>query len=132
MFPDGLPRSLLPPPATRRPRSVRRAAEAIAKALEAAERGIDQTTSAFFAWAAKYDIDVQDREGGPLRVEFGAVDDLRRKLREGYDLWTAADMPPERYHMAKVRYKEEVESDLNYLDTTETNSFVAEAWRLLE
>jgi len=112
--------------------ATRRAAEAGAKAMEAAERGVDKTTSAFIAWAAKHDVDVQDREGGPLRLDFGTVDDIRRQLREGYDLWTSADMPPERYRMANVRYEEEVKSGLNYIDTTETKVFVAEAWRLLD
>ncbi|OVE82939.1 helix-turn-helix domain-containing protein [Natronolimnobius baerhuensis] len=38
--------------------ATRRAAEAGAKAIEAAERGLDQSTSAFIAWATKHDIDV--------------------------------------------------------------------------
>jgi len=41
----------------------------------------------------KFNINVQDRQGGPLRLDFGKVDDIRKKLREGFDLWTSADMP---------------------------------------
>lgn len=34
--------------------------------------------------------------------------------------------------MANVRYEEEAESGLNYVDTTETKAFVADTWRLLD
>ncbi|WP_226011749.1 hypothetical protein [Halomicrobium salinisoli] len=112
--------------------ATRRAAEAGAKAIEAAERGVDESTSAFIAWAAKHDIDVQDREGGPLRLDLGTVDDVRQKLREGYDLWTSAGMPEERYRMATIQYKEETSSDLNYVDETSVKSFAMEAWRYLD
>ncbi|WP_246023009.1 hypothetical protein [Halosimplex halophilum] len=112
--------------------ATRRAAEAGAKAMEAAERGVDESTSAFIAWAAKHDIDVQDRGGGDLKLEFGKVDDIRKKLREGFDLWTSADMPEERYRMAKVRYREDVGSKGNYLSTSEVKSFATRAWRLLD
>lgn len=112
--------------------ATRRAAEAGAKAIEAAERGVDESTSAFIAWAAKYDIDVQDREGRELELEFGTVDDVRKKLREGLELWRSADMPEERYRMARVRYKEEVDAGYNYVDRTEVNSYATVAWRLLD
>lgn len=111
--------------------ATRRAAEAGAKAIEAAERGLDQSTSAFIAWAAKHDIDVRDRDGDALRLEFGVVDDIKRKLREGYELWTAADMPEDRYRMAKVRYEEEIDSGLRSIDKTETKSFASVAWHHL-
>ncbi|ELZ06801.1 hypothetical protein C480_07207 [Natrialba aegyptia DSM 13077] len=111
--------------------ATRRAAEAGAKAIEAAERGLDQSTSAFIAWAAKHDIDVRDRDGDELRLEFGIVDDIKRKLREGYELWTAADMPEDRYRMAKVRYKKEIDSGLRSIDKTEMKSFASVAWHHL-
>ncbi|SFT09590.1 DUF7845 domain-containing protein [Halostagnicola kamekurae] len=111
--------------------ATRRAAEAGAKAIEAAERGLDQSTSAFIAWAAKHDIDIRDRDGNALRLEFGVVDDIRRKIREGYDLWTAADMPEDRYRMAKIRYKKEIDSGLRSIDETDTKSFASVAWQHL-
>ena len=112
--------------------ATRRAAEAGAKAIEAAERGVDESTSAFIAWAAKHDIEVQDREGDDLKLDFGTVDDIRKKLREGFDLWTSADMPEQRYRMAKVRYKEDVGAKGNYISETDIKSFANTAWRLLD
>ncbi|WP_244605368.1 MarR family transcriptional regulator [Halorhabdus rudnickae] len=111
--------------------ATRRAAEAGAKAMEAAEKGLDETTSAFIAWAAKHDIDLQDRDSGPLRLEFGAVDEVRRLLREGYELWTGADMPAERFRMATVRYKQETDAGYESVDATEVQSYTTEAWRYL-
>ncbi|OLZ42012.1 hypothetical protein A6E15_13940 [Natrinema saccharevitans] len=111
--------------------ATRRAAEAGAKAIEAAERGLDQSTSAFIAWAAKHDIDVRDRDGEELRLEFGVVDDIKRKIREGYELWTAADMPEDRYRMAKIQYEKEIDSGLRSIDKTETKSFASVAWHHL-
>lgn len=102
----------------------RRAAEAGAKVIKAIERGADESTSAFIAWAKKYDIDVQDRLGGPTRLDFGKVDDIRKKLREGIDLWTSADMPEERYRLAIVLSHEEISSDPNCLNDTKMKSHV--------
>ncbi|OVE82938.1 hypothetical protein [Natronolimnobius baerhuensis] len=59
------------------------------------------------------------------------MDDIKRKLREGYELWTAADMPEDRYRMAKVQYKKEVDSGLRSIDKTETKSFASVAWHHL-
>jgi hypothetical protein len=50
--------------------------------MEAAERGVNGSTSVFISCAAKHDIDVQDKDDGTLRLEFGAVNDIRKKLRE--------------------------------------------------
>jgi hypothetical protein len=110
----------------------KRAAEVGAKAIEAAERGIDQGTSAFIAWAAKHDVDVTDRASIELQLNFGPVNDIRRKLREGFDLWREADMPEARYGMANVRYEKEIGSDLRSVDTTETKSFAITEWHYLD
>lgn len=66
--------------------------------MEPAEHGVDKRTSAFIAWAAKHNVDVQDREGWLLPLDFGTVNDICRQLRKGYDLWTSANIPPERYY----------------------------------
>nr|WP_303648717.1 MarR family transcriptional regulator [Haloarchaeobius litoreus] len=112
--------------------ATRRAAEAGAKAIEAAERGLDEGTSAFIAWAAKHDIDVTDYDDVELRLDFGSVDDIRRKLREGFELWRHADLPESRYRMAKVRYEKKVSSDLRSVDTSETKSYATTAWHYLD
>lgn len=90
------------------------------------------TTSAFIAWAAKHDIDVTDRSGDGLHLEFGVVDAINRMLREGFELWKAADMPEARYWMARVRYREEIDSGLRTIDSSETKSFATVAWRHLD
>ena len=113
-------------------KATQRAAKAGAKALEAAERGFDTTTSAFIAWAAKHDIDVTDRAGDELHLEFGVVKDIKRKLREGFELWTEADMPGTRYWMAQVRYRKEIDSGLRTIDGSETKSFATVAWRHID
>ena len=53
---------------------MREVASASAKALEAAERGLDERTSAFLAFCGKYDVDVQDRRDTRLRLRFGELD----------------------------------------------------------
>lgn len=112
--------------------ATQRAAEVGAKAIEAAKRGLDTSTSAFIAWAAKHDIDVTDRESTELQLDLGVVDDIRRKLREGFKLWKSADMPEARYRMAKVRFEKKVTSDLRSIDSDETKSFAATAWHYLD
>jgi len=76
----------------------RQAVEAGAKALEAAERGLDERTSAFVAWAGQYCESWKEQDEG-VRIDFGRIegdsrkearDEIRRKLREGQQLW--ADM----------------------------------------
>jgi len=112
--------------------ATRRAAEAGAKAMEAAERGINESTSVFIAWAAKHDIEVRDRsDASPLELEFGTVDEIRRILREGLELWKQADLPEERYRMARVRFEKEAESGLKSIDKTETKNFATRAWKVL-
>lgn len=76
--------------------ATQRAAEAGAKTIEVAERSIDQGASAFIAWATKHHVDVTDRVNNKLQLDFGTVDDIRRKLREGFELWREADMPEAR------------------------------------
>ena len=53
---------------------MREAASASAKALEAAERGLDEHTSAFLAFCGKYVIDVQNKRDARLRLRFGELD----------------------------------------------------------
>jgi hypothetical protein len=67
-----------------------------------------------------------------LGLDFGPVDDIRRKLREGFELWRHADLPESRYRMAKVRYEKKVSSDLHSVDTSETKSYATTAWHYLD
>lgn len=83
----------------------RRAVEAGAKALEAAERGLDKATSALVAWAASHDLQLNETDEY-VRVDFGRmeVDDvadakrkIRKALRAGIDLWTDAQRNPSKF-----------------------------------
>lgn len=77
----------------------RRAVEAGAKALAAADRGIDENTSAFIAWAASHGVTVSERTDA-LQLDLGEVDaknhdpEVRRILREGKRLWEGAKRDP--------------------------------------
>lgn len=84
--------------------SVNRALEATAKAERAAERGLDETMSAFVAWASRHGVDVKDARDARLRLRFGDLPDqqLRRAVRNGYELWLEAGMPAERYRSARL------------------------------
>ena len=76
----------------------RDAIEASAKALEAAERGLDEKTSALVAWASKHCESFRESDDG-LEVHFGEIEaesyqdatrKIRKKLREGKELWDEA------------------------------------------
>lgn len=89
--------------------ATRRATEAAAKAVEAAQRGIDERTSAFIAWAAKHDINFEERGDG-VTLRFGELEaedhreEVRRLLREGLDLWERANRDPAKYRCGRYRY----------------------------
>lgn len=55
--------------------ATRRAAEVGAQALAAAERGLDEKTSAFLAWARRYGVDVRDRGQAKIEQLLEAADD---------------------------------------------------------
>lgn len=83
----------------------RRAVETAGKALQAAERDLDDATSALVAWAARHDVQLKDRDEF-VTADFGRieVDDLqdakrriRSALRSGIDLWTDAEQDPAHY-----------------------------------
>ncbi|MEA5386199.1 MarR family transcriptional regulator [Haloarculaceae archaeon H-GB11] len=82
-------------------------AETAGKALEAAERGLDETMSAFIAWAARHGVDVDDARSAKMLLRFGGMEtarDAERAIREGFTVWRRAGMPEERYRMAEVRF----------------------------
>jgi hypothetical protein len=89
--------------------STRRATEAAAKAVHAAERGLDPKTSAFIAWAAKHGVNVNERGEG-LTLRLGELDskfhrrEARRILREGLDLWEQANRDPAVYRAGHYQY----------------------------
>jgi len=92
--------------------AARRATETVGKAIEAAERGMDETMSSFIAWAARHGVDVDGAREARMRLRFGPeVENVERALREGFDVWTAAGLPEERYREAQVRFADGSLSD---------------------
>lgn len=108
--------------------AISRAADATGQALAAAERGVDERTEAFAAFAAKH-FTFEERDDA-VRIDFGRVetDDgesvhrkVQRLLREGYDLWTAMNRDEHVYRAGRYRYEyEETVTEYKSLDTTET------------
>lgn len=85
--------------------ATRRAVETSAKAIHAAERGLDEDTSAFMAWASRYGVDVNAKDDARMVLRFGYSQDagaLDRLLTTGYQIWTGANMDPARFREAKV------------------------------
>ncbi|WP_323677863.1 MarR family transcriptional regulator [Halorubellus sp. PRR65] len=102
--------------------AVRRAAEAGAKALSAAERGLGETMSVFVAWAARHGVEIDDalnRREARMTLRFGKPGlEAQRAIREGFRIWKDAGMPPERYRSAQVRFGDgSVGEAWRYLDT---------------
>jgi len=83
-----------------------RAAEATAKAMEAAERGLEETMSAFIAWAARHGVDVDDAREARMTLRFNGTvaSDVGESIREGFRVWKDAGMPEQRYREARVRF----------------------------
>jgi hypothetical protein len=66
------------------------------KAVHSENRGLDQTTSAFVAWQEKHGVNYDNTDEG-LHFELGDVEDpdeIRRRLREGYELWCDTNRDP--------------------------------------
>lgn len=85
--------------------ATRRATETVGKALDAAERGMGETMSAFIAWAARHGVDVDDAKSARMRLRFGPdVDDVGRAIQQGFTVWKDAGLPEEEFRMAQVRF----------------------------
>lgn len=100
--------------------ATRQAAEAGAKAIEASRRGLDETMSAFIAWAARHGVDIDDaldRREARMTLRFGEPDpEMARTIREGFRVWKSAGLPEERYRTARIRF---------------SDGSLADAWRYL-
>jgi len=85
--------------------ATRRATETVGAAIEAAERGMSETMSSFLAWASRHGVDVDDARGARMRLRLGPeVENVDRALQEGFEVWTSAGLPEERYRGAQVRF----------------------------
>jgi hypothetical protein len=100
--------------------AVKQAAETGAKAIRAAEQGMEETMSVFIAWAARHGVDVDDalnRREARMKLRFGEPGrETRRAIKEGFRIWKEAGLPEERFRRAKVRFRD---------------GGIADAWRYL-
>jgi hypothetical protein len=92
----------------------RELADATGKALLAAERGLDERTSALLAWCASRGVDIESRGEAVESVRMGEVErgppgkplrPLRQRLRRALDLWTEAGHEAAALRQAEVRYR---------------------------
>jgi hypothetical protein len=83
--------------------ATRRAVDTAAKAVETAERGLEDTMSSFIAWAARHGVDVNDARDAQMTLRFGEVEKHGKAIREGFEVWKDAGMPEERYRQAQVQ-----------------------------
>ncbi|WEL27342.1 DUF7845 domain-containing protein [Haloferax volcanii] len=119
--------------------ATQRAVEASSKALEAASRGLDEKTSAFIAWAAKHDINFNERSSG-VSLKLGKLDEenhrreVRRILREGLRLWEQAKRDPALYRAGNYRYQvEERANGLLYAESKSmTRTVCGKVWETIQ
>jgi len=124
--------------------AVERATNATAEALEAAERGLDERTSAFVAWQKKHDLNFNEKSDS-MSINLGEIDaddakEARRKakeiIREGYDLWTDMNREEIKYREASWRgFADVPKNTLRSIATNETKRVGLggkRTWRILE
>lgn len=108
----------------------REAVEAGAKALEAAERGLDERTSAFVAFAASHFENYRERDQG-LEIDFGTLEadraeearrEIRLRLRQARDLWDDMNRDTMTWKMGRwrARIRHQTHPETNYLNQTTT------------
>jgi hypothetical protein len=119
---------------------IARATNAAAKAVNAAERGLDERTSAFIAWCESHGVNYRGLEGdGNGSIDVGEVDDrseVRQILREGLQLWTDMRKDEAAFRGANLSYRMEVggtEYNSDYLqnDDGTIQRFGGTVWEIL-
>lgn len=121
--------------------AVSRATEAAAETLEAADRGLDEKTSAFIAWCESHDLNFRET-GDSVSVKLGQIDSdthdpydtpdahetvkaARRKareiLREGRKLWASMNRDETRFRSGSWSASVEVPTDEAALRSTDIN-----------
>jgi hypothetical protein len=100
-------------------RAVETATNTAAKAVQASKRGLDDATSAFYAWCAKHGVDHNQAGGDSMSIELGEVDsikEVREIIRMGLNHWKAMSRDAITFKQAVVEWTVvEDQSSLNYL-----------------
>ncbi len=89
--------------------TVRKAVELGAKAVEAGKRGMDENTSALLAWASKYEIDINDRRAGQMKLRAGDYPGMKAtgfRLRQLFEIWIQAGRNPDHFRNAEIVFKD--------------------------
>ena len=121
----------------------REAVEAAGKAMEAAERGLDERTSAFVAFASQH-FEHFDETGEGVTIRLGKIEGettnevhrkIRQKLREGKQLWDEMNRDEMKWRLgswnARIEYQEY--PDLKTVDNeTITKSMGGPLWKYLD
>ena len=123
--------------------AVGRATSATAEALEAADRGLDEHTSAFIAWSEKHDLNFNEKDD-TVSVSLGEIDaddraeaksQAREILREGLDFWTDMNRDEMKFRAGRWSARAEVVTNTyrnDYLDDdTETMRLGGDIWRFI-
>ena len=106
-----------------------RATQATAQALEAAERGLDEQTSAFVAFAESRGLNFSERDDG-VSIDLGEMDadslkearrEAREILREGLDLWTSMNRDEAKYRAGTWKAYAEVPTEYASLRSTDSD-----------
>lgn len=114
--------------------SVERVVDTAVEAVQAADRGLDDRTTAFHAWATKYGLNY-DKEDGDVTVRLGEIEadsesearnKITRILREGHKLWEKMNRDPDEFMRgtwkAKLRYKEQSLKSIDPFEKTERDN----------
>jgi len=97
--------------------ATRTAVETGVKAIEAAERGVDDAMAEWVAWCSKHGVDIRNREDA-LEIDMTDLEPSSRpttslhnlpsavasRLRTAFEKWQAAGQDPERFRAGVVRF----------------------------
>jgi hypothetical protein len=90
--------------------AIGKAYEASAKAKQAAERGLDETTEKFIGWTEQYGVNYEDKSDS-LTIDLGRIStedgdkSVRALIREGFNLWQAMGRDEITFRTAKVHWE---------------------------
>jgi hypothetical protein len=94
--------------------ATRTAVETSAKAIEAAERGVEDAMAEWVAWCSKHGVDIRNRadaleidmgEFEEMAWAFGKPKNIASKIRLAFERWQDAGQDPERFRSAVVRWQ---------------------------
>ena len=98
--------------------AVARATKTAATAVNKSKRGLDEATSAFYAWCSKHGVDNAFGGDSPT-IDLGEVDsikEVREIIRMGFNHWQAMGREDLTFKQATVEWvKVDEQDDLNYL-----------------